>query len=408
MYRLADPSAEAPSGTIVRVGETGSETLTVANNAATDGYSEDLIAGLTGTGGDFNVGTAGPTGDITAGSSSTALSVSFSTTQAGTATGTATIGLNSDGGTGPGSIDGLGQLALTPRTLDLDAVIDNYATAAIESTGSLSGGGDEYLLNLGTTGVGDAPLTGNLSLLNDALTGEPSDLLDATFAVDGTDPFSNFGFDPLTGIEAGNDDEAGTQFARHGLRRDLRRDDRGDPEERERQGKPGVAAFGDDRDRRHDLAPAATAAISAAVATPVTAAVAAASLAAAATAAFPAAAPVAAAVSAPVAAAIAAAAFSAAAAADVAAPAGVATAAGDAAAAIAAGAAADAAQPDRILVPGSASGDVQRPVLQLPDRRRIRAGQGHQRRHLRGAGPTVRANRSLQLQRHHRSGHPGR
>ena len=132
VYREAAATV-ALTNSILHVGDPGTDTLTVTNTAAADGYSENLIASLTNASGQISVGSTGPTGEIVAGGTdSSSLSIDFSTAQAGAVTGSVTLAAISDGGLGLSSVDGLGQIALAPQTIVLTAAtIDNYATAQI-------------------------------------------------------------------------------------------------------------------------------------------------------------------------------------------------------------------------------------------------------------------------------------
>jgi hypothetical protein len=153
VYRLAAASITAP-GTIVHVNDPGTVTLTVANTDPADGFSENLIASLSGTTGNIGIGSAGPTGDIAAGAGdSTTLKVSFSTAQAGTVSGTATVALTSDGGIGSGSIDRLGTIALAPQNVAVNVTVNNFAVAALSEVsggGTFTHNGNNYTLDLGT------------------------------------------------------------------------------------------------------------------------------------------------------------------------------------------------------------------------------------------------------------------
>jgi len=202
VYREADAVLAALSE-IVHVGDPGLAAITVSNNDPDDGFSESLIAALIGTSGNISVANAGPTEDINAGSNdSSTLAIGFSTAEAGTITGTGTVGLTSDGGTGPGSIDGLGQTALPDQTAPVDITVDNYANAEITSDGNLtSSGTDAYTLNLGTTTQGSAALSATLGVLNDVA--GPADWLSGTLAALGGSPFSNTGFGTFGTLDAG-------------------------------------------------------------------------------------------------------------------------------------------------------------------------------------------------------------
>src|SRR5262249_41940710 len=159
-----------------------------ANIAATDGYSENLIASVAGiTGG---VTAAGSTGDIAPGATSSAITLGFSTATAGVVGGV-TLAYQSDG-TG---IDGLGQIGDGQQTVSV--TVNNYAAPVIEKVsgaGTFSGNPTSgYTLDLGPVLQGSAPLTVGLSALN-AATGL-ADLLKGNFAIAGSDAFLNNHFD---------------------------------------------------------------------------------------------------------------------------------------------------------------------------------------------------------------------
>ena len=89
------------------------------------------------------------TGITASANNATALSISFSTATAGTISGTAKVALSSDGN----GIDGLGTTSLGTDSVPVTAIINNYATAAVEQVsgaGTLSSAGTVYTLDLGS------------------------------------------------------------------------------------------------------------------------------------------------------------------------------------------------------------------------------------------------------------------
>ncbi len=126
----------APLVLFAHVGDPGVETLNVGNIATADGFSENLIATLTGATGNLSVaGGGGTTGDIAAGASNAAaLTLDFATTSAGVLSGNALVSLLSDGGTGAGSIDGLGTIALPSQAVPIVINVNNFATADIRGS----------------------------------------------------------------------------------------------------------------------------------------------------------------------------------------------------------------------------------------------------------------------------------
>jgi hypothetical protein len=203
VYRPAAASI-SPVGLVVHVGDPGSAALDITNTATADGFSENLIASLASVTRGLGIAAPGPTGDIAPDASdSLSLSLNFSTANAGTIAGTATVDLTTDGGVGAGSIDGLGQMALTPDNVPVNITIDNYATAAIETVsgpGTLSHVGNAYTLNLGTVARGSTALTETLGVLN-ATTG-PADALSGGFTLDTANAIGLSGFAAFSGLGA--------------------------------------------------------------------------------------------------------------------------------------------------------------------------------------------------------------
>ena len=202
VYREA-AAALLPLMAIVHIGDPGTIALPVGNSDPSDGYSENLIAVLIGASGGLSVAAAGPTGEIAAGdTNSSTLALAFSTTQAGTVSGSVTVGLTSDGGTGADSIDGLGTTALTAQVVPVTISVDNYAAPVLSSNGSLiATGTNSYVLNLGTATEGAASLSANLALGNSA-TGA-ADWLDGGFTASGSAQFNNAGLVTVSEIAAG-------------------------------------------------------------------------------------------------------------------------------------------------------------------------------------------------------------
>ena len=208
VYRLA-ASVIAPLSTVVHVGDTGSANLSVNNVALADGYSENLVASLAGSSGAITV-SGGSTGEITPqGSDNDTFKETYSTAQAGVLSGSATFNIASDGGTGAGSIDGLGQTTLTQQTAPLSVTVNNYANPAFElvsGVGSLSRNGNSFTLDLGTISHNSGALTVGLGVLNN-VTG-PADLLAGLLQASGSASFSASGLDSFAGLGAGQADTA--------------------------------------------------------------------------------------------------------------------------------------------------------------------------------------------------------
>ena len=209
VYRKATASI-APVNEVVHVGDPGTLTLSATNTAANDGYSEALLAAVTAASGGLAVDPGDSVATILPGVTDPGpLSLDFSTARAGVIAGNTTVSLTSDGGTGAGSIDGLGRSALTPASVPVSVTVDNYAVADIAGDSRLSADGSGgYVLNLGTATVGGAAPTDSLSALNTA-TG-PADWLDGSFTISGSSAFTNSGFAQFTDLAAGGTVSAGT------------------------------------------------------------------------------------------------------------------------------------------------------------------------------------------------------
>ena len=199
VYRLAAPTV-APISETVHVGDLGTAQLAIGNSDPADGYSEALIAALSGESGGISAAAEGATPDIAAGQGNS-LSIAFSTAQAATITGSATLSLTSDGA----GLDGLGQTALLSQTVPVSVTVDNYAQAAFEaSAGVLTTNGTQSTLSLGTVAAGSAPVVVDLGVLNAAA--GPADLLSGSLSVAGSPQFSNAGFTSVSNLAAGQDE----------------------------------------------------------------------------------------------------------------------------------------------------------------------------------------------------------
>ncbi len=202
LFNEATASAIAPVDFgIVHVGAAASDSITIANSAASGLFSENLDASFTGA---TSLSAMGTLTALAAGAqNSTALTIALDTTAAGTIAGSATIGLVSDGA----GIDTLGATSLGFETIAVTGTVDNYATAAIATVSgaaALTGGGTSYELNFGNIGVGTTHAE-SLQILNDAA--GPADLLGGSFAVFNAAPdFDNLGFTGFTSIAAGGAD----------------------------------------------------------------------------------------------------------------------------------------------------------------------------------------------------------
>ena len=107
--------------------------------------------------------------------------------------------------------DGEGVVGGTAQTeiVNPSPVAGNPAVALIEQlggTGSLTGGGSDYVLNLGTATQNGSALFANLGIENGATL--PADDLSGLFTITNFTGFLNTGFDPFSSIAAGTADNA--------------------------------------------------------------------------------------------------------------------------------------------------------------------------------------------------------
>jgi|GEM_PF-4330751 len=194
--QLALPSILPPGTLTTHAGVGGAISIGVGNIAPADGVSESLDATIAGLTGPFSIST-GVANGILAGGSGT-LSVGFAPAAAGVYTGTATIGLVSDG-TG---IDNFGTTGLSNQPVALQADVYNYATVSLTNggaIGTLSGSGVSYTLSE-TVAQGAAMPTALLDLGNAA--SGLADTLDGGFTI-GPGILSLAGFSAFSGLAAG-------------------------------------------------------------------------------------------------------------------------------------------------------------------------------------------------------------
>jgi hypothetical protein len=153
VYRLAQASLVSPTSVKLadqRVGGSLSQSLTLSNTAAADGFSERLNAGITAG------GTASASGSfslLAGGASSSALAVGVDTSSAGAKGGTATIALASDGSGTSGFIP----FGLTSQTVAVSGNVYRLAVPVVDTT---------PLTLIGR--VGDATLQAAIGVANNA------------------------------------------------------------------------------------------------------------------------------------------------------------------------------------------------------------------------------------------------
>ena len=205
-YNLATGVA-ANGGTIslgvIHAGTAAPGALGVTDGAAAGAYSESLDAGLATAAAGLSVaGTV--TGLLAGATDSTHLQVSVTTAATGAYTGTATLGLVSDGA----GTSGLGTTALASQTVTVTATVDNYAVAAFEdpSGPAITGTSTNETINLGSALQGSNALSLTLGVLN-AATGL-SDLLGGTLTSAGGAGFTDSGLGMFSGLSAGQDEHA--------------------------------------------------------------------------------------------------------------------------------------------------------------------------------------------------------
>ncbi len=196
VYGLAAGLVTAPSGLIFHVGDSGTADLSVVNNVAAGADYEGLRATVTGSTG---VSATGATGQVAPGAANAStLSFSVPTSAAGVKTGTIDVALESDG-TGT---DGDLPISLGTVAVPVSVQINNYATPGLLATdGTFTGSGTAYTLNLGTALEGEAALSVQLLVANEA-TG-PADTLSGDVSPLSASGFVNTGNGAFTGLAAG-------------------------------------------------------------------------------------------------------------------------------------------------------------------------------------------------------------
>lgn len=222
-YEEAQAGITIPGATI-HVGDSGNFSIGVRNIAGGPGglisaqaipafgnFTEALVATLTGTTGGL-IATPGTL--RLAPNAAGAFVVTVNTTAASTTSGSALLTLASDGGTGAGSLDGLGLTSLGDRSIAVNITVDNYAHPDFQVTkggpiaGAVSGNGTAETLDLGIIAHHSGPLTVGLSILNDAA--GPTDALAGTLTASGDAAFATTGLGPFLALLGGQADTAPT------------------------------------------------------------------------------------------------------------------------------------------------------------------------------------------------------
>jgi hypothetical protein len=194
IYNEAGFAVSPPEPVILHVGDAGNGAISVENTAPAP-FSENLVAHILNVSG---VGTGDFSSVSIAPQSSANVPYTVETTNAGTVSGSIALSFDSDG-TG---IDNAGPTTIGTDTVGIEATIDSYATAALAaSSGVLTHQGNDFVLDLGTTFVGSAAQTVDLSVLNSA--SGPADLLSGTLAPLSNNGFSNAGGGAFSNLQAG-------------------------------------------------------------------------------------------------------------------------------------------------------------------------------------------------------------
>jgi hypothetical protein len=184
----------------VRVGETvAPKSLSVTNAATAAGLNDVLVGTFSGGSGPLSASGNLGTGLAPGANSGSSLQAQLSTATAGAFTGTATVNLAS-------SNPDMADLPLGSTNIALTGTVNNYANPAFNlsgSTGTLSGGGNAYTLNLGTVTQGAGTISALLSLKNDAVT--PADWLSGSYSYGASSAYQLAGFDPFSNLGAGSE-----------------------------------------------------------------------------------------------------------------------------------------------------------------------------------------------------------
>ena len=195
VYRLAEASVHIPEPVVlanVHVGDVSQQALTISNIAANDGFSENLNASIGGA-----TGNATATGSFTGlgagATNSSSLVVGIDTAIAGARTGTASIGLVSDGN----GINSLGQTALSGQTVTVSGNVYRLAEAHIDNPVDFA---------FGNVHVGDT-VNQAVSISNIATADAFSESLNASFGSANDARITNNGLS-ISQLAAGNTDNS--------------------------------------------------------------------------------------------------------------------------------------------------------------------------------------------------------
>lgn len=208
VYRLAAASQHTPEPVnfgVVHIGDTASQTLSITNTAANDGFSERLDAAFGGT-----TGGATASGSFSllapGGTNNSSLHVGINTATAGNMNGTATINLTSNG-TGT---SGLGNTALPSQTVNINGQVNFYADPVLvfrSGQATLTRiDPTHYVLDFGKLSNMQGVVTAGFDVQNFLHNLNFQDLLNGTFNISGVMNFVLTGFEAFSGVGPGGND----------------------------------------------------------------------------------------------------------------------------------------------------------------------------------------------------------
>ena len=194
LYRFA--TATAPTASVdlgkVRVGTALTGSASITNSAASDGFSEQLKAVVTGNGTGFT---------SVAGGSSGTVNYSVATTASGSQSGSASVVLKSTG------VGIYADTTLSTTNVSLSGLAYDPAKPVIAKAsgdGTFGGSGATYTLDFGTGLTAGQTYTANLTLTNEQISSIYQDALSGTYGIAGA------GFSKSVGASFSNLASAGT------------------------------------------------------------------------------------------------------------------------------------------------------------------------------------------------------
>jgi hypothetical protein len=203
VYRLATASPHSPEPVnlgIVHVGDVVQQALAISNIAINDAFSEQLNGAMGVTTGAATTNGGSFSGLAPGSTDTTSLAVGINTATAGNKVGSAAINLASTGA----STSGLADTALTSQTVNVQAQVNNFASAHIFKVGAggtlTFNGPNQFTLNLGTTVQGGSDLSAQLGVLNNVAA--PADSLGGAFNL-AAPGYTLAGFESFSDLAAG-------------------------------------------------------------------------------------------------------------------------------------------------------------------------------------------------------------